>query len=107
MVRPYAMTRGRTQPVRGQFDLISLVVARGPAPERSDLTPEQAEIIACCLRPVSVAEIAAALDLPVGTVRVLLGDLMAAGLIDTHEPPMLDAPSEELLEALLAGLRAL
>lgn len=107
MVRPYAMTRGRTQPIRGQFDLISLVVSRGPAPERSDLTPEQSEILVSCRRPLSVAEIAAALDLPVGTVRVLLGDLLDAGLIETHEPAVLDAPSEDLLEAVLAGLRAL
>lgn len=107
VVRPYAMTRGRTQPIRGQFDLISLVVSRWPAPERSDLTPEQSEILVSCRRPLSVAEIAAALDLPVGTVRVLLGDLLDAGLIETHEPPVLDAPSEDLLEAVLAGLRAL
>lgn len=107
MVRPYAMTRGRTQPIRGRFDLISLVVARWPVPERAVLPPEQSEILANCRRPLSVAEIAAALDLPVGTVRVLLGDLLEAGLIDTHEPPVLDAPSEDLLEAVLAGLRAL
>ncbi|MEO3744438.1 DUF742 domain-containing protein [Plantactinospora sp. B5E13] len=107
VVRPYAMTRGRTQPVRGEFDLISLVVARGPAPEGADLTPEQTAILGHCQRPLSVAEIAAALDLPVGTVRVLLGDLLEVGLIDTHAPPLLDAPSEELLEAVLAGLRAL
>ncbi|GAA3753762.1 DUF742 domain-containing protein [Plantactinospora mayteni] len=107
VVRPYAMTRGRTQPIRGQFDLISLVVARWPVPQRAELTPEQSEILASCHRPLSVAEIAAALDLPVGTIRVLLGDLLDAGLIDTHEPPVLDAPSEDLLEAVLAGLRAL
>ena len=108
LVRPYAMTRGRTQPTRGQFDLISLVVARAPASGRADLTPEQLKIIGCCQRPLSVAEIAAALSLPVGTVRVLLGDLLDAGLIETHEPLVLtDAPSEGLLEAVLAGLRAL
>ncbi|GIG86035.1 DUF742 domain-containing protein [Plantactinospora endophytica] len=107
VVRPYAMTRGRTQPIRGQFDLISLVVTRWPVPPRAELTPEQSDILASCRRPLSVAEIAAALDLPVGTVRVLLGDLLDAGLIDTHEPPVLDAPSEDLLEAVLAGLRAL
>ncbi|MDG4784813.1 DUF742 domain-containing protein [Micromonospora sp. WMMD1102] len=107
VVRPYAMTRGRTQPIRGQFDLISLVVVRWPVPQRSDLTPEQSEILVLCRQPLSVAEIAAALDLPVGTVRVLLGDLLDAGLIDTHEPSVLNVPSEDLLEAVLAGLRAL
>jgi hypothetical protein len=57
---------------------------------------------------VSVAEVGAELDLPLGTVRVLLGDLLAAGLIETHEPPMLsELPTEDLLEAILVGLRAL
>lgn len=50
----------------------------------------------------------AELDLPLGTVRVLLGDLLAAGLIETHEPPMLsELPTEDLLEAILVGLRGL
>ena len=109
VVRPYTMTRGRTQPIRGQFDLISLVVARRTAPPPSaPLSPEQVEILKQTRRPLSVAEIAAELDLPLGTVRVLLGDLLEAGLIETHEPLVLaESPSEELLEAVLAGLRAL
>lgn len=107
VVRPYAMTRGRTQPVRGRFDLITLVVAR-PLPAPATLPPEQARILALCRRPLSVAEIAAYLNLPAGTVRVLLGDLLDARLIETRDPPpVLDAPSEDLLEAVLAGLRAL
>jgi hypothetical protein len=41
-------------------------------------------------------------------VRVLLGDLLNANLIETREPAMASTgPSEELLEAVLAGLRAL
>ncbi|WP_233604396.1 DUF742 domain-containing protein [Micromonospora sp. HM5-17] len=107
VVRPYAVTRGRTQPVRGDFDLISLVLARRSATPPPDLGPEQAAILARCVRPLSVAEISAELDLPVGTVRVLLGDLLELGLIESHAPPIMDAPSDELLEAVLAGLRAL
>jgi hypothetical protein len=109
VVRPYTMTRGRTQPIRGQFDLISLVVARRNAPPATaPLSPEQIAILGHCRRPLSVAEIAAELDLPLGTVRVLLGDLLEAALIETHEPLVLaGSPSEELLEAVLAGLRAL
>lgn len=107
VVRPYAMTRGRTEPVRGRFDLITLVVARtGIIP--TNVTPEQARILRMCQRPLSTAEIAAYLDLPAGTVRVLLGDLLNANLIETREPAMASTgPSEELLEAVLAGLRAL
>jgi hypothetical protein len=39
---------------------------------------------------------------------VLLGDLLTAGLIETHDPPMLsEVPNEDLLKAILVGLRAL
>jgi DNA-binding transcriptional ArsR family regulator len=124
VVRPYAMTRGRTRPVTGSFDLISLVVSTRDAAERVPaaigagtrgdsggavgLTPEQIEIVGRCRQPLSVAELAAGLDLPIGTVRVLLGDLLAAGLIEIHEPLDLAAiPGDDVLQAVLAGLRTL
>ncbi|MEU8181339.1 DUF742 domain-containing protein [Micromonospora sp. NPDC049047] len=108
VARPYTMTGGRTTPARGQFDLITLVVARRSATPPTPLFPEQARIVELCHHPVSVAEVGAELDLPLGTVRVLLGDLLATGLIETHDPPMLsDLPTEDLLEAILVGLRAL
>ncbi|MET7948496.1 DUF742 domain-containing protein [Micromonospora sp. NPDC005324] len=108
VARPYTMTGGRTAPARGQFDLISLVVARRGVTPPTPLFPEQARIVELCHHPVSVAEVGAELDLPLGTVRVLLGDLLATGLIETHEPPMLsELPTEDLLEAILVGLRGL
>nr|MDT0662773.1 DUF742 domain-containing protein [Micromonospora sp. DSM 115978] len=108
VVRPYAMTSGRTRPVRPELDLISQVKTRPAAQGASGLSPEQTEIIERCRRPLSVAEIGAAMNLPVGTVRVLVGDLLQAGLVETREPPLLTGmPSQELLEAILAGLRAL
>jgi hypothetical protein len=108
VVRPYAMTSGRTRPVRPELDLISQVTTCPDVRGADPLSPEQTEIIERCRRPLSVAEIGAALNLPVGTVRVLVGDLLDAGLVETREPPLLtELPSENLLEALLAGLRAL
>lgn len=106
VARPYTVTSGRTASGHGQLDLISLVVARRAVPAGAQLFPEQARIIERCRRPLSVAEVAAELDLPLGTVRVLLGDLIEAGLVELHEPRS-TAPSRELLEALLAGLQAL
>lgn len=107
VARPYTLTRGRTAP-RGRFDLISLVVARSGAAVPAGLLPEHREIVRRCGRPLSVAEVGAALDLPLSTVRVLLGDLVEAGLVETLEPPALsERPSMELLTALLAGLRSL
>lgn len=100
--------RGRTAPTGDTFDLISLVVARRGVTPSTPLFPEQARIVELCHDPVPVAEVAAELDLPLGTIRVLLGDLLTAGLIETHDPPMLsELPTDDLLEAILVGLRSL
>jgi hypothetical protein len=107
VVRPYAMTSGRTAPVAGDFDLIAIVHAtRDPAPDdEAVLGPESAEIIRYARDPVSVAEIAAHLDLPAGTVRVLLGDLLDARLIHTRSPA--SHRTGQLLEEVIHGLRSL
>ncbi|GHJ42675.1 hypothetical protein Cs7R123_00170 [Catellatospora sp. TT07R-123] len=107
-VRPYAMTSGRTRPARGAFDLISIVMAlRSPA-AHDGTVPEAEQILRCCQLPVSVAELAARLDLPAGTVKVLLGDLLAQQLIATRSPaPDLGTPNRPILQAVIHGLRAL
>jgi hypothetical protein len=109
MVRPYVMTRGRLQPVRGTFDLITLVVAtQDTPPVQPGLGPEHLAIAGLCARPLSVAEIAAELDLPAGTVRVLLGDLLDKGFVVTQEPqPDVDVRDKRMYEVVLDGLRAL
>jgi hypothetical protein len=109
IVRPYVMTRGRTQPSRGRIDLITLVVTTNPAVSAEPgLGPEHHNIVRLCARPLSVAEIAAHLDLPAGTVRVLLGDLVDRGFVALQEPVretgVLDL---ETYKAVLNGLRAL
>ena len=109
VVRPYAVTRGRARPVAGKFDLISLVIAtrRDPVKE-AGLGPEHHAIIGLCQRMLSVAEVAAHLDLPVGTVRVLLGDLVARELIRVREPMITSGlPDDSIFEAVINGLRAL
>ncbi|MEV7771134.1 DUF742 domain-containing protein [Kitasatospora sp. NPDC086791] len=115
MVRPYAMTRGRTGAGERKLDLIAVVVCDLPdpalAPDASDppVGPEQARILALCRgTPLSVAELAAELDLPVGVVRVLLGDLLAAGLIRVNRPvPPALLSDERILQEVVHGLRAL
>ncbi len=109
VVRPYAMTRGRTRPSHGDFDLISLVRSIGPAPSTEiGLGPEHVAIIRLCQGPLSVAEVAAHLDLPVGTVRVMLGDLVDTGFVEVREPrPGAVIPDEQLFEAVINGLRQL
>jgi hypothetical protein len=109
VVRPYAMTRGRTEPTSGAFDLISLIVATGAVSGAElGLGPEHAAIVRMCGTPLSVAEIAAHLDLPVGIVRVMLGDLLDRSLIRARDPePAAQMPRDELFEAVINGLRAL
>ncbi|MBM0226729.1 MULTISPECIES: DUF742 domain-containing protein [Micromonospora] len=110
VVRPYAVTRGRARPVTGTFDLISLVMAtRADVASESGLGPEHVAIVGLCQRMQSVAEIAAHLDLPVGTVRVLLGDLVARNLVQVREPRATTAglPDDSVFEAVINGLRAL
>lgn len=108
VVRPYAMTSGRTRSTR-DFDLISIILATRP-PSESDieLEPEAAHIIRRCQQPLSVAEIAARLDLPAGTVKVLLGDLLDQRLIMTRAPvATTSVPIQPVLEAVINGLRSL
>lgn len=116
VVRPYAMTRGRTHTVAdAKLDLIALVVAESRnASDFEDLydqtlAPEHMQIIEVCrVEPMSVAEVAADTDLPVGVVRVLIGDLMAAELVRVSRPvPPAQLPDERILREVINGLRAL
>ena len=77
-------------------------------PGGGGLGPEHMAIIELSGRPQSVAEISAHLDLPVGIVRVLLGDLLDGGFILVREPRRTNAhPSEPVLKAVISGLRSL
>ena len=109
VVRPYAMTQGRVAPSDGFFDLVAFVVATMPdPPPRTNLQPEHHAIVAASWEPVSVAELASRLDLAVGVVRVLLGDLLSAGLISLYEPPAASLSHDiDVLKAVVNGLRAL
>lgn len=108
VVRLYAMTGGRTLPDRGGLELITVVRTQSPDPPPAGLSPEQSKILRLCRKPLSVSEIAAHLRLPLGSMRVLLGDLRDAGLIAVPDPrTAAERPSRELLERVLAGLLAL
>lgn len=113
VVRPYAMTRGRTRSAaEGKLDLIALVVADDLSQRRAadhTLSPEHIDIVELTRDfPQSVAELAAELDLPVGVVRVLIGDLLHAALVRVSRPvPPAELPDERILREVINGLRAL
>ncbi|MET8686766.1 DUF742 domain-containing protein [Streptomyces sp. NPDC004732] len=114
VVRPYAMTRGRTTS-NGQhrLDLIAVVLTEAHAigiPEADQtLSPEHVDIVELCRdTPQSVAELAAELDLPIGVVRVLIGDLVDGELVHVTRPvPPAELPDESILRDVISGLRAL
>ena len=114
LVRPYAMTGGRTKPgpTGVRFDLIALVTLDTGAPgpgEDTALGPEHRALIDLCrIETQSVAELAAGADLPVGVVRVLLGDLLELGCVSVSRPvPPAQLPDERILREVIEGLRAL
>lgn len=113
VVRPYAMTRGRTSSAsRHRLDLIAIVVPEPAAddPGRNQtLSPEHVEIIELCNdMPQSIAELASGLDLPVGVVRVLVGDLVEDELVHVTRPvPPAELPDVNILREVINGLRAL
>lgn len=109
VVRPYALTRGRTRPAGGRLDLIAIISAvRRSRAEAVGLGPEHLSILRICRRPTSVADLAADLDLPVGVVRILLSDLREQSLISVHNPiPPARLPDRRILQEVVDGLRRL
>lgn len=113
LVRPYAMTGGRTRPgpTGVRFDLIALVTLATTASGVDDpsLGPEHRALIDLCRAETqSVAELATDADLPVGVVRVLLGDLLESGRVTVSRPvPPAQLPDERILREVIEGLKAL
>jgi hypothetical protein len=84
IVRPYALTKGRTVHDSGSYvGLIDMVVAEaGPQlPPGARLNPEHRRMLSHCGQPVTVVDLASDADLPVGVTRVLLSDLSQWGAI--------------------------
>lgn len=110
VARPYTVTGGRTQP-RGEqyFDLVDMVVATS-AYTASDRTvgPERRRIVELCRHPVTVADLASDIGLPLGVLRVLLSDLTYEGLMRVSKPaPRGRITDKQLLREVLEGLHSL
>jgi Protein of unknown function (DUF742) len=109
VVRPYAVTRGRTRPHGDDFDLMAVVTVTGRTPsDVRRLTPEHLQILRICRLPIPVVDVASDIALPLGVARVLLGDLRDVGLITLDTAPQTEnGPEEGVLREVLNGLRAL
>ncbi len=107
LVRPYFRTRGRT---KATLDLaIEALISTSEQGRMLDRVrvPEHRSICDLCLDTRSVAEVAALLRLPLGVVRVLIGDVAGLGLVLVHSSSTTvgDRPSIEFMERVLSGLR--
>jgi hypothetical protein len=108
LVRPYAVTRGRTEP-RRDIPVEAVLVASGSAVAEARFAGHDKHRIAllCEPRAQSLAELAARSRLPLGVTRVLVADMVADGLLTLHSAAPKETFSErmDLLERVLSGLR--
>jgi hypothetical protein len=109
VVRPYALTKGRTAPAAGvSFDLIDVVTATGDRPpDHFRPGPEHRRILSLCHVPIPVVDLTSEINLPVGVVRVLLGDLVSEGLVRVQSTSEQNATGQRLLRMVLDGLESL
>jgi hypothetical protein len=108
IVRPYALTAGRTRPVV-DLPLEATLRLDTSATRRAWGEDLQGRIIGVC-DSRSVAECSALLTTPIGVIRVLLGDLVQQGYVHVQATITENSTEDErfdLLERTLRGLRAL
>jgi predicted ArsR family transcriptional regulator len=90
------------------FDVISMAYAvTTAAPVTTELEPEHFAVHQLCARPMSVADLAARLELPLAVIRVLLTDLREQGMIKTRQPRPEGPTDIRLLRQVADGLRRL
>ncbi len=110
LVRPYAVTRGRTEPQR-HIPIEAVLVASQAAVQEARFAGHDKYRIAvlCETQAQSLAEIGAYLALPLGVARVLVADMVADGLLTLHGAAPREGFTErmDLLERVLSGLRKL
>lgn len=108
VVRPYALTQGRTRPAGESFDLVATVVATRAIADLASLAPEHISVLQLTRVPTTVADIASDVDLPLGVVRIILADLRELGLIAIRAPVvMAEQLDKHTLREVLNGLRGL
>lgn len=104
VIRPFLLTGGRTQAAVQGLAVESLVQAEPGGASTDSLRFEARRIVEICWQPTSVAELAAALRVPLGVVRVLVSDLVAAGRVSVVRREQL---SIQMMERIRDRVRAL
>ena len=108
VVRPYALTGGRTRPTGESIDLLALVSStEADTVANMFLEPEYLEVMRQCRQPTSVADLASDLDLPLGVIRILLSDMREQGLILIRQPTRTRMTDPRVLKDVADALRRL
>ncbi len=108
VVRPYALTGGRTRHAGESFDLVATVTATRALADPAALAPEHLSVLRLARVPTTVADIASDVDLPLGVVRIILADLRELGLVAIRTPvSMAERVDKHTLREVLNGLRGL
>jgi Protein of unknown function (DUF742) len=108
VVRPYALTGGRTRHAGESFDLVATVTVTRAIADPDALAPEHVSVLRLARAPTTVADIASDVDLPLGVVRIILADLRELGLVAIRAPvSMAERVDKHTLREVLNGLRGL
>ncbi|MFD3509652.1 DUF742 domain-containing protein [Nocardia sp. NPDC058666] len=102
-VRPFVITAGRTVPVLDGLRIETLVHAP-PSALSAPLRFEERTVVTLCLGPHSIAEIGAALRVPIGIAKVIVSDLAAAGHVTVRDAPELSTAAIERIRDLVRAL---
>jgi hypothetical protein len=107
-LRPYLLTSGRAQPVDDSIEIEAQIrtTELGVA-SRGTLAFEQRDIVSLCMTNMSIAEVAAKLNLHIGVARVLAADLAAMGYVAIKRPNVRLSHDPDLIERVIRGLEAI
>ncbi|HEX4980800.1 MAG TPA: DUF742 domain-containing protein [Ilumatobacteraceae bacterium] len=107
LIRPYAMTGGRTGTEGDSIGLEAQIQASTRASTHLGAYRwEAARLIELVQTPTALVEVAARLQIPIGVTRVLVADLVRDGAVVVHIPRRSQSFTS-LLEKVLDGVRSL
>lgn len=112
-MRPYAMTGGRTGAEFPEIALEAHVMATSFGMRMGgQLRWEAAAIVNKTETPTAIIELAAILEVPIGVVRVLVGDLAEVGAVAIANPASEVAAEggeryADLLQRVLDGIKSI
>jgi len=106
-IRPYALTGGRTR-TRHHLLVETLISVPEFDPVLAEsLMPESRMLYTRACQRMSIAELSATLDLPLGVIRVLISDLAGQNAVYIHPTAYAYQNNPRVLERILDGLKQL